>query len=121
MKRILVVDDKFKDLEEMKDTLKKGGYEVVGATNGAQALDSLKGNTFDMVLIDIKMPTLSGYDLVRLLREKMNHKVPLLFVSIVPRVEVDLSEIDGFIQKPFDPQEFLDQIKKAFENFKLSK
>ena len=111
-KRILVVDDDSEDLNTMKETLEKEGYEVVVATNGAQALDLLTADGFVLILIDIRMPTLSGYDLLRLLREKVNHSSKMIYVSVVPEKEVDLNDVDGFIQKPFSEESFIDTIKK---------
>lgn len=117
-KRILVVDDEFSDLETMKKLLEKEDFEVVAVTNGAKAFDSLKGDGYSLILIDIKMPTLSGYDLLRLMREKVNHKVPMIFVSIVPKEDVDMTDADGFIQKPFSPKNFIDIVNKTLRNYK---
>lgn len=112
-KTVLVVDDDYDDLTTMKMLLEKAGYKVKPATNGASALDLLRGNKFDLVLIDIQMPTLSGYDLLRLLREKLNHNAKMIYVSIVQKREVDMNGIDGFVQKPFSPATFLGEVKKA--------
>src|SRR3989344_5480710 len=98
-KRVLVIDDDFEDLSTMKTLLEKEGYEVIAATNGAKAFDELKRDGYKLILIDILMPTLSGYDLLRLMREKLNHKVPMVYISIVPKQDVDMSDADGFIQK----------------------
>lgn len=114
-KKILVVDDDFEDLTSMKNILEKAGYDVVGATNGAQGLDALKEDGFSMVLLDIKMPTLSGYDLLRILRERLNHKVPMVYVTVVPRKDVDMTDIDGFIQKPFNPTSVLKEVKRVMK------
>jgi two-component system response regulator ResD len=73
----------------------------------------LKEDGFSLVLIDIKMPTLSGYDLLRLLRERLNHKVKMIYVSIVPEQEVDMDDIDGFVQKPFSPESLLNKVKEV--------
>ncbi len=113
VKEILVVDDDFDDLKTMKTLLEKEGHKVEAATNGAKALDALIGDGFDLILIDIKMPTLSGFDLLRLLREKLNHKVKMVYVSIVPEKEVVMDDVDGFIQKPFSPETFLAKVKKS--------
>jgi CheY-like chemotaxis protein len=117
-KKILIVDDEFSDLSTMKTILEKEGYEVVAVTNGAKAFDSLKGDGFSLILIDIKMPTLSGYDLLRLMREKINHKCPLMYVSIVPKSDVDMTDADGFIQKPFSPKNFINSVNKILNDFK---
>ena len=111
----MVVDDDFEDLTSIKNILEKAGYNVVGATNGAQGLDALREDGFSMVLLDIKMPTLSGYDLLRILRERLNHKVPMVYVTIVPRKDVDMTDIDGFIQKPFNPTSVLKEVKRVMK------
>jgi|SRR3989344_685876 len=111
--KILVVDDNISDLKTMGEILRKTGYKVVTASNGATAFDTLKNNKFDLILIDILMPTLSGYDLLRLLRERLNGNARMVFVSIVPKKEVDMTDIDGFIQKPFNIRDFVREVKSA--------
>ena len=113
VQKILVVDDNISDLKTMGEILRKTGYKVVTASNGATAFDTLKNNKFDLILIDILMPTLSGYDLLRLLRERLNGNARMVFVSIVPKKEVDMTDIDGFIQKPFNIRDFVREVKSA--------
>ena len=111
-KNILVVDDEFDELNAMKELLEKEGYKVEAVTNGAKALDALTGNGFELILIDIKMPTLSGFDLLRLLRERLNHKAKMIYVSIIPEKDVAMDDVDGFIQKPFSPETFIAKVKE---------
>jgi CheY-like chemotaxis protein len=113
MKKILIVDDSFDDLDFMKDTLSKAGYNVVAATNGAKALDLLVDDGFALILIDIKMPTLSGYDLLRLLRERVNHSAKMVYISVVRKKDVDMNDIDGFIQKPVNAEHLIKSVKKV--------
>lgn len=113
-KKILIVDDNINDLKTMETLLKKQGYYVFTSTNGAEALDFLSKKKCepDIILIDILMPTLSGYDLLRLLKNKVSNNVKLVYVSIVPKQEADLDGIDEFIQKPFSTEEFVNKVKK---------
>ncbi len=113
MAKILIIDDLSADLNTMKTLLEKKDYAVETASNGTKALEILRKNKFDLILIDILMPGLSGYDLLRLVREKFNHDATLVYVSIVPKQEIDMTDVDGFIQKPFSPDSLLDGIKKA--------
>ncbi len=106
VKKILVVDDDLEDLEMMKSILEKEKYSVVTTDNGVDALNLVVKDRIDLILIDIKMPTLSGYDLLRLLREKITHKVKMVYVSIIPKKEVDLSDVNGFVQKPLVSEVF---------------
>jgi CheY-like chemotaxis protein len=116
MARILVIDDDSEDLEAIESVLTTQKYSVVTCNNGAKAFDILKKDGFDLIMIDIKMPTLSGYDLLRLLREKLNHKVKMIYVTIVPKKEVDLDDIDGFVQKPFSPGVLIKEVKKVLKD-----
>ena len=108
----MIVDDDTEDLETMRALLEKEGHEVVSCTDGAQALDNLTEDGFDLILIDIQMPTLTGYDLLRLAREKVNHGVKMIYVTIVPEKEVRMEDTDGFIQKPFSPEGFMEIVNK---------
>ncbi len=112
-KKILIVDDDKEDRELMESFLKKDGYEVVMAGDGAVALDLLGVNEVDVILLDIKMPTLSGYDFSRLLKWRSNKKIKIIYVSIVPRKEVDMGNVDGFIQKPFSSGVLLKTVKEV--------
>jgi len=112
-KHVLVVDDEQEDLDTMKGILEKEGYKVVTADNGAKALDLLTGDNIDLIFIDIQMPTLSGYEILRLMREKINHNAKMVFVSIVPEKEVNMEGSDGFIQKPFTPEDFMAKVKEV--------
>ena len=114
--KILVVDDVFDDLQMVKNILAKEDFEIVTVVNGAQALDACNDHHFDLCLLDVKMPILSGYDLVRLLRERLDHKISIIFVTIMPEDSVDMSGVDGFIQKPFTPEQLLNTIKKVLKN-----
>lgn len=114
--KILVVDDEREDLDRMRSLLEKAGHDVSTAPDGARALDTCAGGNYDLVLIDIKMPTLTGYDLLRLLKERCMEDTRLLFVSIVPKKEVRyLDELDGFIQKPFTDEGFISAINRSLE------
>jgi len=112
-KKILLVDDINKDLNKIKEILEKNGYDVTTASNGAGAFDIFRKDRFDLVLIDILMPTLSGYDLLRLLREKGNHSTKMVYITIVPKKDAHLEDVDGFIQKPFSEESLLEGVKKA--------
>ena len=77
-KKILIVDDEIEDLKTMQIILEKVGYNTVAVRNCEKALDLLKTNKFNLLLVDILMPTLSGYDLLRLLREKAHNNIKMI-------------------------------------------
>ena len=72
MFKILVVEDDKELLSLFKHVLIKNGYDAVGAGNGQEALKLLDSEYFDMIISDIMMPVMDGYELVRALRESGN-------------------------------------------------
>ena len=114
-KKVLIVDDSLDEIKVMDTILKKAGYNPTNARTGAQALDILKAEKFDLILLDIIMPAVSGYDLLRLLRNKIKHKTKVMFVTIVPEKEVKITDVDGIIQKPFSPKVFIEKISHVMK------
>lgn len=113
MVKILVVDDEVKDLELMKTSLEKAGHNVATAEDGADAMDLFENERdYNLILVDIKMPTVSGYDLMRLMKEQEKIESRVVYVSIVPEKEADLDGAEGFIQKPFSSEKFVEQVNR---------
>ena len=119
MSKILIVDD-----DEMMIMLARRilstKYEVVTATSGAEAIEIFEQERPDMVLSDLMMPEIDGYELHRLLQEKSGEVVPIMFMSAS---EDDESEIKGFemgaadyIHKPMRPDVLLRRVGNIIEN-----
>ena len=112
MYRILVVDDEPQIVELLQIYLEMQGHKVTGAYDGAQALKLWKQDKFDMVLTDIMMPQVDGYDLVEKIRNESN--VPILFLTaktdLVDRVKGLQIGADDYILKPFDPLEVVTRV-----------
>ena len=112
--RILVVEDN-KDMNFLiVRTLKKAGYSVEGCYDGEEAKDYLLGAEYDAVLLDIMMPKLDGYGLLKQMRDQGND-TPVLFLTakdaVADRVKgLDLGA-DDYLVKPFDFEELLARIR----------
>ena len=111
--KIFIVDDNKDDLETLKNILEKEKYNVNIATSGKDAGNIILKGDYEIVLIDIKMPVFTGYDLVNLLREKIGSKIKLIYVTIVPKQDVKMKGINGFIQKPFEIDSVLKEVKRV--------
>ena len=98
MSKILVVDDEEMMLMMARHILSTK-YEVVTATTGAEAIKIFENERPDMVLSDLMMPEMDGYELHRILQEKSDETVPIMFMSAN---EGDESEIKGFEQGAAD-------------------
>ncbi len=116
-KKILIVDDEPDTLESIKEVLEKEGFEVECANNGKECIEKANKTKHDLILIDIYMPSMSGEELFKALRKTINHLTPLAYITIKPKAEIDLKDVDGFIQKPFENRELISHVKNIIKNF----
>jgi DNA-binding response OmpR family regulator len=119
MKKVLVIDDNPTIVELIKYAVKlQGAYRVVVAYDGVQGLESIFAEQPDCVIIDVKMPKMDGYQLVRCLRgDARTADVPLIILSAMTREE-DLmtgllSGADEYLTKPFKPTALNDAIERV--------
>ncbi len=115
-KKVLLVEDNLINVMVGKQILEKAKLTVDVANDGAIAVEKLKENEYDVVLMDIQMPVMDGYTATVEIR-KFNKNIPILALSasVFMEVKEKISEcgMNGFIFKPFDPQDLLDQIEAA--------
>ena len=118
--KILLVDDDSKNLQVAMSILKN--YNVVFAKSGDKALELIKKNSFDLILLDIVMPQLDGYEICKILKadEKTNH-IPIIFLTVKDEVKdivkgFELGAVD-YIVKPFYSEVLL---KRVETHLKLS-
>jgi putative two-component system response regulator len=116
MTKILLVEDDELLLDVMRNILEAEGFEIHPARNGKQALDSFVGDKPDLILSDIMMPEMDGYELLELVRVMPNGvTVPFLFLTA--RTErADLSRarslgVDDYLFKPFEAQELVNAVR----------
>jgi len=121
-KRILVVDDSGATLEVLQRNLTAAGYRVFTAPGVAEAVQILDGTALDLVITDLKMPKVSGLDLVRHVRENFKD-TEVMMITGYPSVEGAVNAIktgaEEFIAKPFTDDELLSAVKRALEKLKV--
>jgi len=109
MKKVLVIDDNPTIVELIKYAVNlQGSYNVVVAYDGVQGLERVHAEHPDCVIIDVKMPRMDGYHLVRFLRgDARTADIPLIILSAMTREEDQLmgllSGVDEYLTKPFKP------------------
>ena len=123
MFHILVVDDDKHTRLLFRTVLESENYTVFTAENGVKALDVMESEHIDLVVLDIMMPELDGYEFTRLLRES-NNTLPVLMVS-AKQLPSDkkkgfLAGTDDYITKPVDEDEFLLRIKALLRRAKIA-
>ncbi len=123
MFHILVVDDDKSTRMFLSAVLQKNNYTVSAARNGEEALELMDREHIDLVVLDIMMPKMDGYEFTRLLRESQNN-LPILMVS-AKQLPSDkhkgfLVGTDDYITKPIDDEEMLYRIKALLRRAKIA-
>ena len=116
MTKILVVDDEASIRLLYSQELADEGYEVTTAASAVEAVQKLEGQTFDLVVLDIKLKNESGLDLLQKI-VKERHEMPVILCTAFSFYKDDFSAwlADGYVVKSSDLQELKDEIKKALE------
>ncbi len=125
---ILIVDDHPENIELLEAYLVPQGYEIVKATNGEEALGKLSGNQIDLVLLDVLLPGMDGFEVTRRIRQDNTHRLlPIILVTILRETEDRVKGIeagcDDFISTPVDKVELLARVRsllkvKAYNDLK---
>jgi DNA-binding response OmpR family regulator len=114
MKKILIVEDEAPMLQGLKDNLEFEGYEVDTASEGNAGLEKIMGNPYDLVLLDVMLPNISGFDICKNVR-KAGINTPIILLTakgeeIDKVLGLELGA-DDYITKPFSLRELLARIK----------
>jgi DNA-binding response OmpR family regulator len=117
--KILVVDDELTVRRVIKQYLEKEGYEVIEADNGGQALNLLHQETPDLMILDIMLPGIDGFTIIRSLRQPVesNSVMSIPIIMLTARTQ-EIDRITGFelgtddyVTKPFSPRELVMRVK----------
>ncbi len=123
--RILCVDDEPAILKTFEILLAPNGYEVIEAQNGQEALEKLKEDRIDLVLMDVKMPKLNGLEACRRIKEdEKTRSIPVILITGMAakgdRVKGIEAGAEDFLSKPFDAAEVLARVKMLLKSKSLS-
>ncbi|MGL4774301.1 MAG: response regulator transcription factor [Clostridium sp.] len=117
--RVLIVDDE-KEIRDLVEIYLKGeGYETIKAKDGAEALEMLKNEEFDLMILDIMMPNVNGIEVCMRIREE--REMPIIMLSAKSE---DMDKIlglnmgaDDYLTKPFNPLELVARVKSQLRRF----
>jgi len=121
--KVLIVEDDRNLLEVLKYNLAKEGYSVVTATDGVQALDVARIEKPDLIILDIMLPRLDGFEVCRILRREMTTPILMLTAKAEETDKVVGLELgaDDYMTKPFSMREFLARIKAMMRRAEIVK
>jgi CheY-like chemotaxis protein len=122
--KILVVDDEADVLDLCKRILISNGYQVKGARNGYQAIERAKDEPFDLLLVDINMPSMNGTETYQAIKEFHPDIIGVIitgYASIETAIEAVKLGFDGFVTKPFTPDDLNAAVAKALDRVRLER
>jgi len=120
--RILVVDDAPDTLEMLQRNLSSAGYQIYTALGVAEAIKILESTTVDLVITDLKMPRVSGFDLIRHVRENLKD-TEVMMITGYPSVEGAVKAVkagaEDYLAKPFTDEELFAAVRRALDKLNM--
>jgi two-component system, cell cycle response regulator DivK len=116
-KRILVVEDQEDNRRIVRDLLSSVGFELLEAVTGEEGIQLAESNMPDLILMDIQMPVLDGYEATRRIKasERLRH-IPIIVITSYAlsgdAAKAQAAGADAYIAKPFSPRELLAKIRQ---------
>ena len=106
---ILVVEDDEYCRDLLNQILTMHGYTVKAAANGLEGLQLLQSLNPDLILLDMKMPVMNGWEFSRRLKEERDHSIPFVIISAAEDIRLRAQETgaDGWLEKPFEMHDLL--------------
>lgn len=118
-KRILCIEDEPEMIELIRMVLEREGFEVTGAMGGEQGLKEMKGLKPDLILLDLMMPGMDGWEVYRQMRaDKELTEIPVIIVtakaqSIDRVLGLQVAKVADYITKPFGPKELIASVQRV--------
>jgi len=120
--RILLVDDELSVQKLLTYPLRKEGYDVIPALDGREALERLRDDNFDLVVLDVMLPRMDGFDVCRAIRSRSTVPIIMLTAKTEETDKVLGLELgaDDYITKPFSVREFRSRVKAVLRRAALA-
>lgn len=125
-KRVLIVEDEESLLKLETILLTVKGYEVSGASTGKEALEKLSGDTYDLILLDIMLPDIDGYEICRRIKEHPRHADTPVVMLTARKSAVDqelgtTSGADAYLTKPFKSAMIIEVIEQLLSGSRVKR
>lgn len=123
-KKILVIEDEKDQLENICFVLEQAGYETIAANDGQKGLEMAIATKPNLVICDLNLPSLTGYDVIDKIREDPGiSDVPIIILSVFPQPEnldigLRLKAQDYIVKQPFNIKDLLARVKRCLEEKK---
>jgi two-component system, OmpR family, response regulator VicR len=118
-RRLVYIEDELEMIDLVRLILSRKGFDVIGANGGREGLDAVKQQLPDLVLLDLMMPDMDGWDVYQQMKaEEKTRDIPVIVVTAKAQnidkvLGLHIAKVDDYISKPFSPQELVDSVEKV--------
>lgn len=122
--RMVYIEDEEEMIDLVRLILGRRGYEVIGANGGREGLDLIRRERPDLVLLDLMMPDMDGWDVYQQMKaDESTRDIAVIVVtakaqSIDKVLGLHIAKVDDYISKPFSPQELVDSVERVLSQRK---
>jgi DNA-binding response OmpR family regulator len=116
-KRIIYIEDEPEMIDLVRLILNRKGYEVMGALGGQEGLDLIRSNHPDLVLLDLMMPDMDGWEVYQQMKSnEAMRDIPVIVITAKAQnidkvLGVHIAKVEDYISKPFSPQQLIDSVE----------
>jgi len=118
-RQVVYIEDEPEMIDLVRLILNRRGYEITGANGGREGLDLVRQENPELVLLDLMMPDMDGWDVYQQMKADPNtQNIPVIVItakaqSIDKVLGLHIAKVDDYISKPFSPQELVDSVEKV--------
>lgn len=118
-KKIVYIEDEQEMIDLVSLILNRKGYEIIGANGGREGLEIVKNELPDLILLDLMMPDLDGWDVYQQLKaEEDTSNIPVIVITAKAQnidkvLGLHIAKVDDYISKPFSPQDLVKSIERV--------
>jgi two-component system, OmpR family, response regulator VicR len=118
-RKVVYIEDESEMIDLVRLILSRKGYEVIGANSGREGLDAIRQKLPDLVLLDLMMPDMDGWDVYQQMKSvEATREIPVIVItakaqSIDKVLGLHIAKVDDYISKPFSPQELVESVEKV--------
>ncbi len=120
-KRIIYIEDEQEMIDLVRLILSRKGYEVKGAIGGQEGLDLIRANPPDLVLLDLMMPDMDGWEVYQQMKaSEATRNIPVIVITAKAQnidkvLGVHIARVEDYISKPFSPQQLIESVERVLK------
>jgi two-component system, OmpR family, response regulator VicR len=121
IRRVVYIEDEQEMIDLVKLIISRKRFEVIGANGGREGLDAVRKNSPDVILLDLMMPDMDGWEVYQQLKaDESTRDIPVIVITAKAQnidkvLALHIAKVDDYIPKPFTPKELLDSIEKVLQ------